>query len=122
MSDENRPPGAGRLGAGPYRAAWPARALGAGVLGLVVTLALSACGSAGHAPGSTGPAAAVAKTAASTGSAPTGTLGTAAPDAQSSPATATISQNDVTELHAALGDAESLANDVESDMAKDTSQ
>ena len=88
------------------------------MLAVVVTLALSACGSAG----STGPAAAVATTAASTGPAPTGTLGTAAPGAQHSPATATISQNDVTELHAALGDAESLTNDVESDMAKDTSQ
>ncbi len=75
------------------------------MLAVVVTLALSACGSAG-----------------STGPAPTGTLGTAAPGAQHSPATATISQNDVTELHAALGDAESLTNDVESDMAKDTSQ
>ena len=127
MSDEDQHPGTGPLGtpwpAHARGARVPVRTVGAAALGLVAALALSACGAGDHAPGTTGPAAgAVVRTSAPAGPPRAGTSDAAAPDAQSSPAAATISQNDVTELQAALGDAESLTKDVESDMAKDTSQ
>lgn len=102
--------GAGRLG-------------GVVVVGIVATLALSACGAGGHGPGAARPATGlVVRTAMPSPSTPPGAAGTATPGSQVSPSTASISQDDVTELRAALGDAESLTNDVENDMAKDTSQ
>ena len=127
MSDVDQRPGTRRLGApAPARtlgARVPGRTVGAAALGLVIALALSACGAGDHNSGATGPAAGVAvRTTASTGSAPAGASGAATPREQISPQAATISQNGVNELQAALGDAESLTNDVESDMAKDTSQ
>ena len=86
-------------------------------------LALSACGAGGHGPGAARPATGlVVRTAMPSPSTPPGAAGTATPGSQVSPSTASISQDDVTELRAALGDAESLTNDVENDMAKDTPQ
>jgi hypothetical protein len=90
---------------------------------MVVTLTLSACGAGGHAPSAVDPATgSVVRTAIPSPSTPSGAAGAVVPGSQVSPSTASISQDDVTELRAALGDAESLTNDVESDMAKDASQ
>ena len=91
-----------------------------GVVLVAVTLAttLSACGAHARSPHLAVPAA-VTESATTGGSADTGAPGTTSSEAQVSPSTATIGQDDANELQAALSDAESLTKDVESDMAQD---
>lgn len=105
---------------GNRRDATSARVRTVGVAVVAVTLAatLSACGAHSRDPHLTVPAA-VTGSATTGGAANTGSPGTTPSEAQVSPPTPTIGQDDVNELQAALSDAESLTNDVESDMAQD---
>ncbi len=100
-------------------AATRVRTVGVVVVAATLTTTLSACGAHARSSHLTVPAA-VTGSATTGGTADTDSPGTTPSEARVSPSTATIGQDDVNELQAALSDAESLTNDVESDMAQDS--